>query len=119
MARPQPPSQSRGRLTTIKPVVFDPANRHQLDQWVKAASLPFDAGDYLVTVEQSVRDALRYSVVNIKDAATTLGGVPFENRARWYGGSENDLLLNILVPRFAAAPVALANPSDSDAVVAA
>ena len=94
--------------TTIKPVVFDPANRHQLDQWVKAANLPFDAGDYLVTVERSVRDALRYSVVNIKDAAATLGGVPFENRARWYGGSDNDFLLNIFVPRFAADPAAVA-----------
>src|SRR4051794_16929944 len=70
--------------TTIKPVVFDPANRHQLDQWVAAANLPFDAGNYLVTVEQSVRDALRYPVVNIRDAATTLGGFPFDNRSRWY-----------------------------------
>jgi hypothetical protein len=93
--------------TAIKPVVFDPANRHQLDQWVKAASLPFDAGDYLVTVEHSVRDALRYSVVNIKDAAATLGGAPFENRFRWYSGSDNDLLLNIFVQRSAADPAAV------------
>ncbi|MEO7274795.1 MAG: hypothetical protein ABIX28_07040 [Vicinamibacterales bacterium] len=93
--------------SSIKPVVFDPANRHQLDQWVKAANLPFDADNYLVTVEQSVRDALRYSIVNIKDAAATLGGIPFENRARWYGGSDNDLLLNIMVQRIGADPIAL------------
>jgi pimeloyl-ACP methyl ester carboxylesterase len=93
--------------TSIKPVVFDPANRHQLDQWVAAAKLPYDAGDYLTTVGQSVNDVLRYSVVNLKDGAQTLGGSPFENRSRWYTGSDNDVLLNIFVPRSAADPAAL------------
>ena len=86
----------------VRPVVFDPVNRGRLDQWVRVAQLPFDAGDYLGTVEVSVSDVLRYSVVNVRDAATTLGGFPFENRWRWYTGSDNDVLLNWLVRRVAA-----------------
>jgi len=94
--------------STVKPIVFDPANRHKLDQWVAVAHLPYDSADYLTTVEQSVRDVLRYSVVNLNDAAATLGGFPFDNTTRWYYGSDNDLLLNLLVKRMAAAPAAVA-----------
>jgi pimeloyl-ACP methyl ester carboxylesterase len=93
--------------STVKRVVFDPANRHKLDQWVKVARLPFDADDYLATVEQSVSDVLRYAVVNFKDASTTLGGFPFDNRKRLYLGSDNDILLNILVTRVSAQPGAV------------
>jgi hypothetical protein len=91
----------------VKPIVFNPANRRQLDQWVTVAQLPFDADDYLATVEQSVRDVLRFSVVNITDAEMTLGGFPFDNRFRWYGGSDNDLLLNLSVVRVSADPAAV------------
>jgi pimeloyl-ACP methyl ester carboxylesterase len=94
--------------STVEPYVFDPARRHQLDQWVKVAKLPFDAGNYLETVEVSVADVLRYSVVNLNEAAATLGGFPFDNRFRWYSGSDNDLLLNLFVPRASAAPAAVA-----------
>jgi pimeloyl-ACP methyl ester carboxylesterase len=94
--------------TNVKPVVLDPANRHKLDQWVAVAHLPYDASNYLETVEVSVRDALRYSVVNIKDAAQTLGGFPFDNTFKWYAGSDNDLMLNLQVRRAAAAPAAIA-----------
>jgi hypothetical protein len=86
----------------VKPVVMAPANRHLLDQWVAVANLPYDAGNYLATVEVSVQDVLRYSVVNLKDAAATLGGFPYDNRTRWYTGSDNDLLLNGGVIRVAA-----------------
>jgi pimeloyl-ACP methyl ester carboxylesterase len=88
--------------TVVKPVIFDPANRSKLDQWVRVAALPFDADDYLNTVAVSAQDVLRYSVVNLVDGATTLGGFPFDNRLRWYFGSDNDLLLNIFVPRVGA-----------------
>lgn len=88
--------------TVVKPVVFDPANRSRLDQWVRVAQLPFDADNYLATVAVSVADVLRYSVVNVNDAAATLGGFPFDNRSRWYFGSDNDLLLNLLVTRVSA-----------------
>ena len=92
----------------VRPVVFDSANRHKLNQWARVAQLPFDTDNYLATVEVSVADVLRYAVVNLDDATATLGGFPFDNRQRWYSGSENDVLLNLLVPRADANPVAMA-----------
>jgi pimeloyl-ACP methyl ester carboxylesterase len=86
----------------VRPVVMDPNNRKLLDQWVKVADLPFDPADYLRSVEQSMRDVLRYGVVNLKDAVKMLGGFPFENRWTWYHGSKNDIRLNRKVIRRAA-----------------
>ena len=91
----------------VKPAVFNPANRSRLDQWVRVAHLPYDADNYLDTVDDSVADVLRYSVVNLPDAAATIGGFPFDNSTRVYSGSANDALLNLFVPRAQADPVAV------------
>jgi hypothetical protein len=90
-----------------EPFLFDPSHRRGLDQWVRVAQLPFDPNNYLESVKVSVRDVLRYAVVNLNDATATLGGFPFDNRTRWYSGSENDFLVNLLVPRVGASPVAV------------
>ena len=50
---------------------------------------------------------LRYGVVNLNDGAETLGGFPFDNIGRVYSGSNNDALLNLVVQRVAADPVAV------------
>lgn len=92
----------------VRPAVFAPANRSKLRQWVKTARLPYDATRFLATVETSVADVLRYAVVNTVDAGATLGGFPFDNRSRVYVGSDNDLLLNLAVPRRSAAAAARA-----------
>jgi hypothetical protein len=92
----------------VEPLIFAPANADRLNEWARVASLPFDTNDYINSLKVSVRDALRYSVVNINDAGKTLGGFPFDNSSRWYAGSSNDLLLNLFVPRAAASPTALA-----------
>lgn len=92
----------------VRPAVFHPSNRSRLNQWVRVARLPFDVSDYLATVEVSVADVLRYAVVNLNDATETLGGFPFDNRVRVYAGSNNDVLLNLLVRRVAADPPAVA-----------
>lgn len=92
----------------VKPIAMHPANRARLDEWVRVAQIPYDPADYLGTVETSMRDVLRYSVVNLKDASQVLGGMPFDNATRFYTGSSNDFLLNALVPRMTASPVALA-----------
>jgi pimeloyl-ACP methyl ester carboxylesterase len=94
--------------TVVAPAVFDPANRSKLDQWVRAAKLPYDSKNYLASLQLTVADVLRYAVVNSNDAAETLGGFPFDNRRRLYFGSSNDLLLNLRVPRVSADPEALA-----------
>jgi pimeloyl-ACP methyl ester carboxylesterase len=92
----------------VKPIVMHPDLRNNLDEWARVANLPYDPANYLGTVETSVRDVLRYSVVNLKDAAQVLGGMPFDNMSRNYTGSSNDALLNASVPRVAAAAAALA-----------
>ncbi len=91
----------------VEPIVFAPASRARLDQWVRVAHLPFDAADYLGSVRVSVKDVLRYSVVNLNDVADTLGGFPFDNMDRVYAGSSNDAMLNLLVQRVAADPAAV------------
>jgi len=91
----------------VKPIALHPANRARLDQWAAVARLPYDAANYLTTIEVSMKDALRYSVVNINDAAVTLGGFPFDNMTRSYTGSSNNVLLNQVVPRVAADAAAL------------
>jgi pimeloyl-ACP methyl ester carboxylesterase len=81
----------------VKPAVLaDPA---RLEQWATVARLPFDPDNYEETIEQSVRDVLRYSVVNLNDAVETIGGFPFGNLNRWYHGSEDDEWLNAKVTR--------------------
>jgi pimeloyl-ACP methyl ester carboxylesterase len=91
----------------VKPIALHPANRARLDQWAAVARLPFDAANYLPTIELSMKDALRYSVVNLNDAAATLGGFPFDNTTRSYTGSSNNTLLNQVVPRIGASPAAI------------
>jgi hypothetical protein len=93
---------------TVRPTVFSPLNRSKLDQWVNVANLPFDSKNKYKSLETTVKDVLRYSVVNINDAAATLDGFPFDNRWTWYRGSKNDFLLNLLVPRVGADPAAIA-----------
>ena len=93
--------------TVVQPIVLAPENRDRLDQWVRVAHLPFDQDNYLDTVQVSVHDVLRYGVVDITEAATTLGGFPFDNSTRVYQGSSNDLLLNLFVPRATASAAAV------------
>jgi pimeloyl-ACP methyl ester carboxylesterase len=92
----------------VAPVVFDPANATRLNEWARVANLQVDAGDYINSLKTSVLGVLHYAVVNLNDAAETLGGFPFDNTRRWYSGSSNDLLLNALVPRVAASATATA-----------
>jgi hypothetical protein len=90
----------------VKEKIF--SNHDKLDQWVNVANLPFDPNNKYGSLEITVRDVLRYAVVNINDAAATLGGFPFDNRWTWYRGSKNDFLLNLFVPRVGADPAGVA-----------
>ena len=99
--------------TWVKPELLDPANLGKLNQWVAVARLPFDAADYLNTVENSAKDVLRYNVVNSVDATATLGGFPYYNMNRIYTGTANDTLFNQLVQRFSADPAAIQEMQDN------
>ncbi len=73
---------------------------------LRIAHVPFDPND-ASTVVKAMSDVLWYAVFATNDAATKLGGNPYDNTTRWYTGSSNDLLLNLLVHRYAADPTAL------------
>ena len=73
---------------------------------LRIAHVPFDPND-ATAVARSMTDVLWYAVFATNDASAKLGGNPYDNTSRWYSGSANDLLLNLLVHRYAAAPAAL------------
>jgi pimeloyl-ACP methyl ester carboxylesterase len=91
--------------TTIKLLLLSHPNEFR--QWAAVARLPKDANDPVNTLLNSSKDVLRYPILNLLDAAGKLGGFPFENRWRWYRGSDNDLRLNWRVKRFKAHPDAV------------
>lgn len=94
--------------TQVKPDITAPEHKYALNQWVRVASMPYDPKQPRITREAAANDILRYAVVNLNDAAATLGGFPFGNLTRHYSGSANDRRLNRLVPRISADPVAVA-----------
>ncbi|NWG12243.1 MAG: alpha/beta hydrolase [Acidobacteria bacterium] len=51
---------------------------------------------------QTVVDILWYNIFGTNDAIGKLGGSPYSNIGRWYSGSSNDILLNLLVKRYSA-----------------
>ena len=83
----------------IAPVLIDPANRARLSQWLQVANIAYDPADFLASVKKSANDVLRYSMLNLKDSVKTLKGFPFDNKRKWYRGSDKDLRLNLLVKR--------------------
>ena len=69
--------------------------------------MPYVPTDFQTVVKATI-DLLWYNVFGTNDAESKLGGNPFDNSARWYSGSSNDLLLNFFVQRAVASPLALA-----------
>jgi hypothetical protein len=66
---------------------------HQTRQLLDVAHVPVNASDPGATVEGLVQ-LLWYNVFAVEDAVEKLGGQPFDNKRRWYSGSDNDWLLN-------------------------
>jgi hypothetical protein len=91
---------------TIRPLIFAPTNTARLDQLLRVSNAPYVSG-VITTIDTSVQDALSYNVLATNDAIEKLGGQPFDNQARAYGGSADDARLNQMVQRFTADPVAL------------
>src|SRR5581483_9239643 len=73
---------------------------------LRIAHVAFDPNDP-TTVARAMTDVLWYAVFATNDAAAKLGGNPYDNTTRWYTGSTNDLLLNLLVQRYTADAAAL------------
>lgn len=79
---------------------------HATDQLLAVTRVP--PGPTSQTRIQAVMDNLWYNVFATNDAMEKLGGQPYDNRLRWYSGSDNDFLLNLKVARFSADAAALA-----------
>jgi pimeloyl-ACP methyl ester carboxylesterase len=67
--------------------------------------VPVDPADFA----KSAVDILWYSYHATNNANDVLFGNPFDNKWRWYSGSNNDFALNFGIERFAATGSALAN----------
>ncbi len=79
-------------------------------QLLKTSRAPIDLADPASVVSTTV-GILVYNVFATNEGIVMLGGQPFDNRYRWYSGSNNDWLLNRSVARFTADPAALAEIS--------
>jgi pimeloyl-ACP methyl ester carboxylesterase len=93
----------------VQNALSDTKATQQLLRVTGASIDPEDPG----SVAATVLGVLSYDVFATNDAVSKLGGPPFDNRLRWYSGSDNDLLLNRKIARFAASPQALSNLSKS------
>jgi hypothetical protein len=83
------------------------ANPAATQQLLNVSHAPFDPGN-LNTVGETVLGILWYNVFATNEATARLGGSPYDNTARVYAGSANDVQLNLGVERIAASPRALA-----------
>lgn len=83
----------------VAPVLMHPAHAAALNEWAAVAHLPFDPDDRAATLLSSAEYLLSYNVVNLNDAAETLGGFPFDNTYTWYTGASHPWALNAAVPR--------------------
>ena len=106
-----PPDVTAAWQTTYEPRVraLVRERRAEVEQLLRitTAYVPRD----LASIETAVVTLLRYNVLASSDAIATLGGSPFDNRTRVYGGSGNaelDGFVNSHAERFGADPVALA-----------
>ena len=78
-------------------------------QLLSVSRASIDLGDP-TSVPKTVVDILWYNLFATNDAITRLNGFPFNNKSpyRWYFGSNNDLRLNLTIPRLSATPAAVA-----------
>jgi hypothetical protein len=86
------------------------AHPHATEQLLAVTGAKTDADDP-TTVAKTTIAVLWYNVFATDDAMARLGGNPYDNRYRWYSGSDNDLLLNLKIKRYTASATALANLS--------
>lgn len=84
-------------------IAADPDATRQLLRVTRAPTDPFDPS----TIEETIIGLLWYNVFATNDGIAVLGGQPFDNRRRFYFGSNNDLRLNLRVARFRAEGAAL------------
>jgi pimeloyl-ACP methyl ester carboxylesterase len=92
----------------VQAITLNPVATFKL---LSVAQAPYDAANPL-TIGQTVLGVLWYDVFTTRDAVRKLGGQPFDNATKVYGGTGNpaeDAQINAQVQRFAADPKAAKN----------
>lgn len=79
---------------------------YKTKQLLKVAKAPTDPNDP-ESIFETILGLLWYNVFATNEAIVELGGQPFDNKKRWYSGSDNDFRLNRLVERFSADQTAI------------
>ncbi len=94
--------------STYKPQVIAAiyASPHETEQLLAVTGAPIDEIDPS-SVSNTVIGILEYNIFGTNDAIQQLGGQPFDNRWKFYRGSDNDWRLNRRVQRFRADLAAL------------
>ncbi len=90
--------------TLIQQVITNSPNKTK--QLLKVTKAPTDPNDP-ESIYETILGLLWYNVFATNEAIEELGGQPFDNKKRWYSGSDNDFKLNRLVERFSADPEAI------------
>jgi len=78
---------------TIISLMMNPANQHTTEQLLKTSRAPIDRADPGTAIETTV-GILSYNVFATNEGQQELGGQPFDNKLKWYTGSDNDRKLN-------------------------
>ncbi len=94
--------------SVYKPMVQQAFQAHPaaLDGLLGVSRAPFDTARP-ASKQETALGLLWYNVFATNDGIQKLGGQPFDNTTRYYSGSANDFLLNLLVRRYRADPAAL------------
>jgi pimeloyl-ACP methyl ester carboxylesterase len=74
-------------------LIGNPSNQHATEQLLKIARAPIDPADPGTAISTTV-GILSYNVLATNEGRQELGGQPFDNRLKWYTGSDNDRKLN-------------------------
>ncbi|MCC6142926.1 MAG: hypothetical protein IT368_03860, partial [Candidatus Hydrogenedentes bacterium] len=92
----------------IRPALADPLNAEKLRQFQAITQAPVDPANAEESWDRTLQILLWYNVFSTNDAAGKLGGQPYDNSARQYGGIPNAFWFNGLVRRYSADPPAAA-----------
>jgi len=77
----------------IAGLIGNPANQHTTEQLLQTSRAPIDPANPSTAIETTV-GILAYNVFATNEGKVELGGQPFDNKYKWYFGSDDDRALN-------------------------
>jgi pimeloyl-ACP methyl ester carboxylesterase len=79
---------------TIISRMMNPLNQHVTEQLLKTSRASIDPANPGSTAIETTVGILSYNVFATNEGKVELGGQPFDNKLKWYTGSDNDRKLN-------------------------